>query len=197
MAITNLSLIHLAGRYLDAGDSLFAPLFSNVQGVGEDHLLLCLGPRGTFIEYDAFGDEVWKYISPVHENGTILNQGDDIGDRLSSNNSVFHITHYPPDFPGLANRDMSPGSVIEGPRITSSTDAFVDAGFQIYPNPANDFISIEFNEPGFARVDIFDQSGRHVRSVDPRSTIDVSDMNAGVYFIKIGSHRPQKLIVWD
>ena len=180
----------------DAGDSLFAPLFSNVQGMGNDHLLLCLGPRGTFVEYDAQGAQVWKYISPVHENGTILNQGDDIGDMLSSNNSVFQVTYYPEDFPGFVNRDMSPGLPIEGPRVVSSTDDFIDPRFQIFPNPASDFISLAFKAKQIDPVHIFDQYGRRIRSVYSHTKIDVGDLEAGIYFLKVGTRRAQKLIIW-
>ena len=83
---------------------MFAPLFSNVQSVANEHLLLCVGPRGTFLQYDPAGNLVWKYISPVLENGTVLHQGETIGDQFSSNNSVFSIAYYATDFSGFSGR---------------------------------------------------------------------------------------------
>ena len=58
--------------YPDDSLSIYAPLFSNVIKMDNDHLLLCVGPRGTFIEFDPVGNEVWRYINPVTETGKIL-----------------------------------------------------------------------------------------------------------------------------
>ena len=173
----------------------FAPLFSSVQRLAADHMLICLGPRGTFIEFDDRGAEVWKYISPVHENGSILNQGDDIGDVLASNNSVFHITHYPIDFVGFSEKDMSPGLPIEGPRIISAVNDYLSPTLKVYPNPAVDFIVIEGHLSEVDHIEIYSQSGNLIKTVSQQNQVDISDLAAGLYFVRADNLHPSKLII--
>lgn len=53
----------------------------------------------------------------------------------------------------------------------------------VYPNPANDVVNIEAE--GLNNVVIFDVTGREVRALGAETTIDISDLEAGVYFFSI------------
>lgn len=68
---------------------------------------------------------------------------------------------------------------------TAGTTELEAAVFNVYPNPANDFITIELSE----KVDeflILDLSGRIVlRSNTP--TLDIRELKSGQYFVKAGS----------
>ncbi|MFI5222408.1 MAG: LamG-like jellyroll fold domain-containing protein, partial [Bacteroidia bacterium] len=73
----------------------------------------------------------------------------------------------------------------------------------IYPNPSQGLLNIESNGKSgqSMKVDFYDLMGRNVKQLDiprPNSTIDVSDLNSGIYsvIIKIGDMmKVQKIIL--
>ncbi len=171
---------------------MFAPLFSGVERLNNGHLLVCVGPRGTFIEYDQQGEVVWKYTSPVTESGEILNQGESIGDHRASNNSVFSVAVYGPDFPGFSGVSLQGGDVLEGDVVTS-TQALTDIGWHIYPNPVSETLKIDLPGPAKA-VELIDMGGRTVVSGVAPCHLDVSHFRAGIYFLK-SENFSQKIII--
>ena len=71
-------------------------------------------------------------------------------------------------------------------------------GFKIYPNPAHEYVVIINNELLITakKVDILDFTGKTIKQLTINSeafTIDVSNLEKGVYFIKVGS-QVQKFI---
>jgi len=74
------------------------------------------------------------------------------------------------------------------------------SGFKIYPTISSDYVQIEFEENGFFEYEIFDQIGRKVLvgSGDQHLSIKVSELNSGLYYIKINQERKsaiEKIIV--
>jgi len=70
--------------------------------------------------------------------------------------------------------------------ITNSNSILVD--FQIYPNPAQDFIYIDFPDDQIIKFQLLDNLGRVLKVFDfPQSplSVDLQDIQNGVYFIKI------------
>lgn len=173
---------------------LFAPLFSNVEYLPNGHMLLCLGPRGIFLEYDPDHQLTWKYVSPILENGSILHQGDDIGDQFSSNNSVFRVNYYPADFRGFDGKGMDGKGVLEGERIVSATWEY-EADNRIYPNPARDVIYLESQNVKLIEIKIYDQHGRLIRKEQTLGQIDVGSLESGIYFINSSVGHRQKIVV--
>jgi hypothetical protein len=56
---------------------------------------------------------------------------------------------------------------------------------KVYPNPANNFITVDLNKA--KHLDVLDFSGKVVKSVDMTSAsekIDISDLESGTYFIQ-------------
>jgi len=162
---------------------MYAPLFSNVQLLPNQHYLICVGPRGTFLEYDYNGTLLWKYISPVTENGSVLMQGDTIGDIYSSINSVFAIQQYDQTFPGFRDKSLNPGEVIEQ-SITVSTILPDESKILIYPNPTSEKLFIQ-GVPPRQPIEIYTSSGKKIQFRQNESTIDVQPFPAGIYLMKI------------
>lgn len=68
---------------------------------------------------------------------------------------------------------------------------FQNIGFSIYPNPTNDYITIDLNGTSSSyQVAIFDMLGKNVYSTEIEGTkqIDVSSLAAGAYFVKLNSN---------
>lgn len=69
--------------------------------------------------------------------------------------------------------------------------------FDIYPNPASDYVKINSEIESEAEVNIYDMIGRCVKNVrisGINATIDLSDINKGVYFINVDG-KVEKLVV--
>ena len=74
----------------------------------------------------------------------------------------------------------------------------VAKAFNIYPNPASTDIKITSEMSGQAEINIFDLTGRCVKNIRvsdiSNATINVSDINKGVYFINING-KVEKLTI--
>jgi hypothetical protein len=75
---------------------------------------------------------------------------------------------------------------------SSISEAEVDKAIKVYPNPASDMITLEFTTPGTSNyVELFNIAGEKVKTIDAgketRKEISISDLSAGVYFIRYNS----------
>ncbi|MGB3619093.1 MAG: alkaline phosphatase PhoX [Catalinimonas sp.] len=64
-------------------------------------------------------------------------------------------------------------------------------GFYIYPNPT----ARELNFSEFTDVAIYDQTGRRIRVIRNRKHVDVSNMKAGVYYVRNVDGQTRKLVI--
>lgn len=87
--------------------------------------------------------------------------------------------------------------IVNGESLTE-----VEAGFNVYPNPANSIINIESSMTGEAQISITDMAGRCVKQVVvsdmSKASINVEDIEKGVYFISVqqdDNFNIQKLVV--
>ena len=101
----------------------YAHIASGAQRLPNGNTLITDGPRGTVFQVTPDGTTVWKYISPILADGTLLHQGDGIpidftkqtpyGPKHLQNNNLFLAKWYPPDYPGLQEYDLIPQGPIE------------------------------------------------------------------------------------
>lgn len=92
---------------------------------------------------------------------------------------------------------------IGGPNPTQNTLSTQDLtllGLSIYPNPADDFITVESNNIQISSINIYDVLGKNVLSQKEltNNRVDVSNLNEGVYFMKIdagNTSATQKIII--
>ena len=76
-------------------------------------------------------------------------------------------------------------------------DEVATTAFNIFPNPASSTINITSNITDATNVNIYDMTGRCVKNViinDNNATINVEDLNQGVYFINING-KVEKLVI--
>ena len=98
---------------------------------------------------------------------------------------------------GLWAALASGGALVELPTATLSNDEFELQGISVYPNPANDRININFSEAQNTSVNMFDMLGRTVKTTslfNTRNTIDVSNLNSGMYLIQLSNESGSKMI---
>ena len=71
----------------------------------------------------------------------------------------------------------------------TGVNTLANTGINVYPNPASLMVNIEIETADNASVEIMDVKGSFVKSVSTLksgvNTIDISDLNAGVYFLNI------------
>ncbi len=87
--------------------SLSSKNLSGTQRQPNGNTLICSGANGRILEVNPDGELTWEYICPVNPGGPVAQGG------LPVNNQVFKMNRYPPDFPGLIGRDLSPGLTIQ------------------------------------------------------------------------------------
>ena len=78
------------------------------------------------------------------------------------------------------------------PHILNTESFLTSEDVQLYPNPATDKITLNFNKGEEADFSVFDVLGELVIyqpnvSISQSHTIDVSKLNKGVYFVRINS----------
>ena len=90
--------------------SVFFSLFvSGTVRLPNGNTLISDGPPGRIFEITPAGQIVWEYVNPVGPGGPLM-QGDAVP---GWDNIVFRAYRYPPDYPGLAGRDLTPKGPIE------------------------------------------------------------------------------------
>ncbi len=152
--------------------------------------LICEGPSGIFFEVDYTGNIVWKYINPVINSGP-MTQGDS-----AVMNPVFRSSRYAPDYPGFDGQTLTQQGYIElGSTFTCDlypagiNDNEVESKINIYPNPCNDIVYIQFKSSvEIVNIEIYNISGQIVydKQCDMKGNIelDLNSLNKGIYFIK-------------
>ena len=180
----------------------FSPFISSAQRLPNGNTLICNGAAGTFFEIDSLEAVNWLYISPVSANGP-LTQGEPIPTNMGRNaNLVFRTTRYAPDYPGLADKDLTPGDPIE---IITPPTSVADAQFEVpkefvlhqnYPNPFNPATTIRFSLPRTANVTltVYNMLGQKVAAIvenevftagEHSMSFEAGDLSTGVYIYRL------------
>ena len=91
----------------------FAEAISGCQRLPNGNTLICDGTSGVLFEVTLEGEKVWEYVCPVTGDGPIK-QGDPIplDHRAHAMNAIFKVHRYDPDYPGLADKDLTPGTAL-------------------------------------------------------------------------------------
>ncbi len=168
---------------------LWSTGLSSVQVLPNGNTLLTAGRFGYSVELTPNNEIVWEYKTPLI-GGTPATQGDILS---INNNLTFRMKRYPSDFEAFDGKDLSQKGWIEiNPdstfcnNITSTIDPMVESNFKIYPNPATDFLTIEWDGMMHIQMEVIDMIGQKIGSFEGssgRKYIDSSSWVEGVYFI--------------
>jgi hypothetical protein len=178
-------------------NNFYAQLTSGCQQLSNGNVLFCNGPKGTFKEISASGSILWEYINPVSVTG-ILTQG-----TTAASNAAFRCTFYPSSYSGFNNQLFSSPTIIENSNSVSSTctlsttideETLGEEAVFVYPNPAKEFINVEFSglSDENISIEIIDVFGKVVQKENRKNengifNLNVRSLAAGYYLLKISS----------
>lgn len=90
---------------------------------------------------------------------------------------------------GMCFNDTLCKEVVPLRDINSVHELYNDENIKIYPIPADRHVNVMFNAlPSNAVIDLYDASGKHVRSINAVSrelSVPVSDLSPGVYMLRV------------
>ena len=178
-------------------NNFYAQLTSGCQQLSNGNVLFCNGPKGTFKEISESGTILWEYINPVSVTG-ILTQG-----TTAASNAAFRCTFYPSSYSGFNNQLFSSPTIIENSNSVSSTctlsttideETLGEEAVFVYPNPAKEFINVEFSglSDENISIEIIDVFGKVVQKENRKNengifNLNVRSLAAGYYLLKISS----------
>jgi hypothetical protein len=166
---------------------------SNISGVyplEKGSFLITSGANGIFFEVNTENETVWEYVNPIVQGGA-LDQGD-----TPSNNFVFRSNFYPNTYPAFIGKTLIPAGEIEGnpsePSICEEIlmikkDESLLTEIQVYPNPFNDFVYIDFKTERSYQVELTDVLGQLVVKTENTALLDLKNLNAGIYNLTIST----------
>ncbi len=187
--------------YPTAADlTFFSSNISGVQPLPNGNLLICEGDNGELFEIDSLKNIVWKYINPVINTGPI-GQG-----TVPTSNMIFKVKRYSSDYSGFNNQILISGLPIETNPLPDSCVLFPLNNdeitnnifeFNVFPNPAKDFININFSKKGTYNFYILNYMGHIVKKINSSNNIiiNIKELPSGIYFIKTDLPYTQKFIV--
>ncbi len=175
---------------------------SSAQYLNNGNFLITVGRFGYALEVTPDNEIVWEYKTPI-----IMGAPATQGDTLTMNNNLtFRMQRYPTDYAAFEGRDLSQKGWIElepdsllCDQLTPVKNLIIDYGLNVYPNPADDMITVSWDEGKEVTIDIFDYSGRKVMSpmtlTGGRKYINTSEWNEGIYIVRINNQEASRFIL--
>ncbi len=174
---------------------------SSVQLLPNGNTLIDVGRWGYSFEVTPNDEIVWEYKTPL-VGGNPANQGDTLA---INNNLTFRMDRYPVDYDVFTGKDLSPKGYIENnpdtlfcDEILSTIDLNHDYKLKLYPNPANNVLVVEWDGMDRTEFEFFDVMGRQIGKIyayGGRKYLDVSNWDAGLYFVRINKAAVKKLVI--
>lgn len=177
----------------------YSRFISGAQQLSNGNLLIDDGAHGTFFEINSSGEEVWKYVNPVTILG-IAEQGSSVTTPSGNNtNTVFRATKYAYDYPAFTDKELTIGIPIELNYNLNACQIILDMHDEfrismVYPSPAINELTIENFSGNF---EIINSNGLLMKSgsVMGLSIVDISNLQNGLYFVRLENHSVKKILI--
>jgi len=181
--------------------ALYSTGLSSVQFLANNNVLICSGRFGYSVELTPDNQVVWEYKTPL-QGGSPVSQNTELS---MNSNLTFRIDRYPTDYSAFENRslesqgwiELEPDSSFCG-LILPTTELMKEYKLNLYPNPARNMLTIEWEGGVYVDIEIFDIVGRRVdyfRATGGRKYMDISHWQAGIYIVQVGGIQQKKLVV--
>jgi len=182
--------------------NLYSTGLSSIQQLPNNNVLITSGRYGYTFELTPNNEIVWEYVTPLI-GGNPASQGDTL---TINQNLTFRMKRYPADYAAFMGRTLTPQGWIElNPdtaycnSVISSNDREIEYFLDVYPNPAQDNIIIEWEKGGpVVNIQVFDLTGRVITectATGGRKYLDVSDWQNGLYIIQIEGSDTKRILV--
>lgn len=132
-----------------------------------------------------FGENLWVVYTTNEGQGypaaACANSGDPNGRWITLDNTVWEdVASYNLPYSWMIR------AYIEGEGVESIVE--LGSSFNVYPNPAKNQLFVE-TEMNVEEISVYDTFGRLMTTVNgQQKTVDVSELNNGVYFVRIKSN---------
>jgi hypothetical protein len=180
-------------------NTIYAANISGSQQLSNGNVILCDGPLGTFREVNTTGTTLWKYVNPV--STAIISQG-----TTPTQNLAFRCSFYPSNYSGFSGHSLTAGNTIESSNTVSAScnltlsnvENEVESEVLIYPNPAQDFITIQSKiTENDLKVELINEFGKVVKEDkilqgNNLSIFETHSIHNGFYFMKISNKSASK-----
>ena len=206
-------------KYLTGPDGLFLPAdhtitlthptpqkmystgLSSIQLLPNDNYLLTSGRTGYSFELTPDNEVVWEYKTPLVA-GFPATQGDTLA---INNNLTFRMKRFPKDYPAFVGKDLTSKGWIELEPNETLCDEILDVevladeyNLTLYPNPTSNYLVVDWEAGMYTYLDIYNAQGQKVSSLmrtGGRVYLDVSEWEAGIYFVQIDKVKAAKFVV--
>ena len=181
----------------NGGIDFFSGRVSSADRLPNGNTLITVGQSGNIFEVDEQKEIVWNYQNPVSSQP--LPQG-----GSANGTALFRSYKYGEDYPAFIDKEIIPGEPIElDPIATSCGIVAVDEGpfgnidFNIYPNPVEDFLFIDFSGMDTyndLKLEVVTLTGIKATNQDLQAynnIVDLSFLEKGIYFLNIKSETKQ------
>lgn len=177
----------------------YSPALSGAQQLPNGNVIVCDGENGRAFEVDSTGNMVWEYINPIGVGGPV-SQG-----AIPISPQMFRVYKYGPGYGAFQGRDLTPGEPLEknpfpliGDCATISIEDPQHSGFQVYPNPVEEELTIENIAKVPLNYVIRDVWGREMvrgESISGKVRIFTTDWSSGIYFLSTEKSYPTTKII--
>ena len=182
--------------------AMYSTGLSSIQYLPNGNFLLTSGRWGYSFELTPDNNIVWEYVTPLVA-GVPASQGDTLS---INNNLTFRMKRFPPDYSAFDGKDLTPMGYLEENPVTDFCSQILpvaelmdDYKMKVYPNPANEMITIEWDGGVYVDIEVFDMLGRQV--IEPmslsggRKYLNTSDWQVGIYYIRINQTETVKVAI--
>jgi hypothetical protein len=182
---------------------IYSTGLSSFQYLRNGNYLITAGRTGYSVEITPDNEIVWEYITPLR-GGTPVMQGDTT--LTINNNLTFRMFRYPVDYSAFDGRDLSPKGFIESEpdldfcdELTDIRDLQAEYGLNIYPNPASDMITVEWEVGKYVNIEIYDFMGRpminSMQLSGGRKYFDTSQWTTGIYTLRVNMKEAGRFMI--
>ena len=182
---------------------IYSTGLSSFQYLRNGNYLITSGRFGYSVEITPDNEVVWEYVTPINGGNPVM-QGDTT--LAINNNLTFRMYRYPVDYSAFDGRDLKSKGYIETDpdvdycdELTDIRDLQVNYGLQIYPNPATDMITVEWEVGKYINIEIFDFMGRpmvdDVQLSGGRKYFDTSGWTTGLYILRVNKKEAGRFLI--
>jgi len=182
---------------------MYSTGLSSFQLLPNGNYFITVGRFGYNFELTPDNEIVWEYKTPIR-SGAFATQGDSLS---INNNLTFRMKRYPVDFPAFDGKDFSETTFLELEPDEEFCDKLLDVevledsySIHVYPNPAQDYIVVEWDAGMYTNLDIYNSVGQKMESImktGGRVYLDISDWQSGIYFVQLEGSKVAKFIITE